>query len=273
MAAIREALLKYHLTSSCNCHGFQETFKSAYLSATMSRQGIQIVYEDADLLVVDKPSGVPVLPDRSKDALPDIRSTLEPLKGKLWVVHRIDRDTSGLLVLARNGEAHRHLNMQWEGRTVRKEYYAIVQGTPIESPAQIEVPILALPNKNFSTVDPAGKPAATLIKVEAAFRHYSLLRIRLLTGRRHQIRVHMAYAGNPLMVDPHYAAKEQFFLSEIKKKYKTSGEETPLINRLTLHATLLELEHPTRNQSVIVESPLPKDMAVVVKQLERWDAI
>jgi 23S rRNA pseudouridine1911/1915/1917 synthase len=239
----------------------------------MSKSGIQVIYEDDDYLVVDKPSGVPVLPDRSKDALPDIRSTLEPVKGKLWVVHRIDRDTSGLLVMARNAEAHRHLNMQWEGRTVRKEYYAIVQGTPLENPAQIEVPILALPNKNISTVDPAGKPAVTLIKVEASFRHYSLLRIRLLTGRRHQIRVHMAYAGNPLMVDALYAAKEQFFLSEIKKKYKSSGEEQPLINRLTLHATLLEFEHPTEQRSFMVESPLPKDMAVVVKQLERWDAI
>lgn len=229
------------------------------------------IYRDEDLIILDKPSGISVIPDRSDDELPSIRDRLIEKEGRIWIVHRLDKATSGLLVVARHAEAHRHLNRMFEEREVNKEYLAIVDGHPEEDPAEIAVPLLSHPHKNLVTVDPSGKPSATLIKTERAFGRTSLLRVRLLTGRKHQIRVHLAYLGNPLLVDPVYGRRNAFFLSEVKKKYKPSGEERPLIQRLTLHAASLSFIHPFKEVHMEWELPLPRDLQVTLKQLDKWD--
>lgn len=233
-----------------------------------------IRYADEDLLIVAKPPGIPVIPERGLTPEPSLQELLQQTEGRLWIVHRIDRDTSGLVLIARNAEAHRELSMQFEGHGVRKEYLAIVQGTPPEEAAQIDIPLRPHATKNIMIVDASGKPSTTLFKTLEAFKRHTYLRVKILTGRRHQIRVHMAYMGNPLLVDPVYGGKEAFFLSQIKRKYKTTeeGEERPLINRLTLHAETLEFIHPTSGQQLTFTEPLPADMEVVLKQLRKWDA-
>ncbi|HAE13829.1 MAG: RluA family pseudouridine synthase [Chitinophagales bacterium] len=231
-----------------------------------------VIYSDDDIILVNKPAGIPVIPERGKHPVPSLQEQLSAIHGKLWIVHRIDRDTSGLVVIAKTAEAHAHLSQQFEMHSIRKEYLALVYGVPAESPAQIDVPLKPHPTKNIMLVDGSGKPSTTLIKTEEAFRRHTLLRVRILTGRRHQIRVHLAYIGNPLLVDTVYGSADAFYLSAVKKGYKSVGEERPLISRLTLHATLLEFIHPASEEPVLIESPLPADMEVVCKQLRRWDS-
>lgn len=232
-----------------------------------------IRYADEDILLVAKPPGIPVIPERGLNPEPSLQEQLQLTEGKLWIVHRIDRDTSGLVLMARNAEAHRELSLQFEGHDVRKEYLAIVQGTPPEASAQIDVPLRPHATKNLMLVDNTGKPSITLFKTVEAFKRHTYLRLKILTGRRHQIRVHMAYIGNPLLVDPVYGGKDAFYLSQIKKRYKAADEnERPLISRLTLHAETLGFVHPSSKQELTFSEPLPADMEVVLKQLRKWDA-
>jgi RluA family pseudouridine synthase len=232
-----------------------------------------IRYADEDILIVAKPPGIPVIPERGVTPEPSLQEQLQLTEGRLWIVHRIDRDTSGLVLMARNAEAHRELSLQFEGHDVRKEYLAIVQGTPPEEAAQIDIPLRPHATKNLMLVDHSGKPSTTLFKTVESFRRHTYLRLKILTGRRHQIRVHMAYMGNPLLVDPVYGGKDAFYLSQIKKRYKVGEEERPLISRLTLHAETLGFLHPVTREDLLFTEPLPADLEVVLKQLRKWDAL
>jgi RluA family pseudouridine synthase len=237
----------------------------------MGKEGIKLLYEDNHILVVNKPSGIPVIPERGATPRPSVQEILQEEKGKLFIVHRIDKDTSGIIVMARSAESHKHLSAQFEAHTVGKEYLAIVQGSPLEESAQIDIPLMPHPSKNIMLVDLAGKPCTTLFKIEETFHRHTLLRVKILTGRRHQIRVHMAYMGNPLLIDPVYGNHAAFFLSQVKKKYKNNAEERPLMSRLTLHSELLEFIHPQTAETVSFRAALPNDMEVVLKQLRKWD--
>ncbi|MCB9020409.1 MAG: RluA family pseudouridine synthase, partial [Chitinophagales bacterium] len=129
-----------------------------------------VIYSDDDIILVNKPAGIPVIPERGKHPVPSLQEQLSAIHGKLWIVHRIDRDTSGLVVIAKTAEAHAHLSQQFEMHSIRKEYLALVYGVPAESPAQIDVPLKPHPTKNIMLVDGSGKPSTTLIKTEEAFR-------------------------------------------------------------------------------------------------------
>ena len=233
----------------------------------------EVIFEDDDMIVVSKPSGLTVIPDRIHPDRPTAQSILQRDYGKLFVVHRIDRGTSGVLCFARNEAAHRNLSLQFQNHTVKKVYRAIVKGRLKQKEGMVDAPIAE------NTVRPGtmlihkrGKDALTMYSVEEEFKHASLVKVEIKTGRTHQIRVHMASLGNPLLVDEVYAKAPAFFFSSIKRNYKqTDEEERPTIARLTLHAAALTLLHPVTGQEVTFESKLPKDMETVLKLLRRND--
>lgn len=233
----------------------------------------EILFEDPDLLVVNKPSGITVIPDRIHTDRETVQSLLEKKFGKLFVVHRIDRGTSGVLCFARNEAAHRNLSLQFQNHTVRKIYKAIVQGRMPEPVGSIDAPIAENRSRpGTMLISKSGKEALSLYKVEEEFRHATLLDVEIKTGRTHQIRVHMAHIGHPLLVDELYGNSPAFYFSTIKKGYKHTGdEEHPTIARLTLHASRLTLIHPSKNEEITFNAPLPKDMETVLKLLRKYD--
>ena len=234
----------------------------------------EVIFEDADLIVVLKPVGITVIPDRIHTERATVQSILEKEYGKLFVVHRIDKGTSGIMCFARNEAAHRNLSLQFQNHTVKKIYRAIVKGRMKQKEGIVDAPLAE------NTVRPGtmlihkrGKDAVSQYWVEEEFKHATLVKVEIKTGRTHQIRVHMASLGNPLLVDEVYAKAPGFFFSSIKKNYKqTDEEERPTIARLTLHASSLTLVHPTLGKEMTFETKLPKDMEVVLKLLRRYDS-
>jgi 23S rRNA pseudouridine955/2504/2580 synthase/23S rRNA pseudouridine1911/1915/1917 synthase len=232
-----------------------------------------VIYIDDDILIADKPSGLTVIPERFNTEKPSLQSTLEAKHGKLWVVHRLDRETTGIVCFARNEEAHKSLSKQFEGRDVQKIYKAVVSGRMEGEEGEIDSPIMERPNKlGTMMIHPKGKESLTLFSVEEQFRSCAVLNVEIKTGRTHQIRVHFASAGHPLLVDSIYSPNESFLLSSIKKKYKQSDEEErPVIARLTLHAYSLTLTHPKTGEQMQFTSPLPHDLDTLLKLLRKYD--
>lgn len=246
---------------------------------------VEILLEDADLLAVNKPAGMLTIPDRQgaeslrellarqKQVLLNFRERTHEGKTGLRIVHRLDRETSGVLVLAKHVEAQRTLSGQFFRREVEKSYLAIVRGSPAEDEGLVDVPLGPDPRTpgRMRVRPKAGKRSQTRWAVLERFRGISLLRCRPLTGRQHQIRVHMAHAGMPLLVDPLYGSAEAFFLSSVKRGYRRGldQEERPLIARLTLHAESLRFVHPISGEPVCVEAPPPKDFRATLAQLRK----
>lgn len=239
----------------------------------MKQPAPSVIYVDEHILIADKPSGITVIPERFNTEKPSVQSILEKEYGKLWVVHRIDRETTGVVAFARNEEAHRELSRQFEERDVHKLYKAIVSGRMEGDAGEIDSPIAEKPNKpGTMMIHPKGKEALTLFEVEEQFRTCALLNVEIKTGRTHQIRVHFASAGHPLLVDSIYGQHDKFLLSSVKKKYKqTDEEERPVISRLTLHASSLTIHHPATGDQVTYTSPLPHDLEALLKLLRKYD--
>jgi RluA family pseudouridine synthase len=231
-----------------------------------------IIYEDEALLVIAKPAGLLTLPDGYKPELPHVRGVLEPYYGPLWVVHRLDRETSGLLVLARTAEAHRSLNTQFEARSTGKVYHALVKGSPEWDELRVDLPLLPDGDREHRTVvdQRRGKPSATQLRVLERYQVYSLVEALPETGRTHQIRVHLASTGFPIVVDGVYGEGEALFLSSFKANYRPGkGEERPLLDRLGLHAWSLGIEHPVSGEIQNYQAPYPKDFGAAVNQLRK----
>lgn len=235
---------------------------------------IDTLYEDEDILIVNKPAGMLVVPDRFNAALPSLNKTMEKKAGqKVWVVHRLDRDTSGVLCFAKNEVAHRYLSILFQERDVNKYYAGLVTGIVVPDNGRIENFIAEHPaNNGKMIVARKGKIAVTDYKVAEQWPLYALMQFQIHTGRTHQIRVHMQSIGHPLVCDPLYGDGKPFMLSDIKRKYRMSEkdeEERPLLSRLALHAYKLEF-YKEDGTAVVAEAPLPKDMAACVKQLNKW---
>lgn len=235
---------------------------------------IEILYQDDDMLMVNKPAGILVIPDRFNSDLPSLNRLLESKLGqRIWVVHRLDRDTSGVMCFAKNEETHRYLSQLFEAHDVGKFYAGIVMGRVIPEEGRIEAPIIEHPTqKGKMTTARKGKASITDYKVVEQWALHSLVQFQIHTGRTHQIRVHMQSIGHPIVCDELYGDGKPFLLSAIKKKFKLSEKEEterPLMSRLGLHAYRLMLHKPD-GTLVDVEAPLPKDMAACVNQLNKW---
>jgi 23S rRNA pseudouridine955/2504/2580 synthase/23S rRNA pseudouridine1911/1915/1917 synthase len=237
---------------------------------------LDILHEDDDLLVVIKPAGLLTIPDRAgnKDSL---LGALQHKYGTVFTVHRLDRETSGVLCFARNEAAHRNLSLQFEHHTTDKFYYALVDGVLHHEEGEIDKPIgehPAIPGKMI--VSAQGKPSLTFYRVLERFKRFTLAEALIKTGRTHQIRVHFQSIGYPLAVDALYGRRSGFRLSEIKgKTYRTgkfSEEERPLMERTSLHAARLRLDHPVSGERLEFKAELPKDFNAVLAQLRKWGA-
>lgn len=249
---------------------------------------LNILYEDNDLLVIDKPAGLLVIPDRWDASKPTVvklaraylntqaaaAGTIVAEPPRIWVVHRLDRDTSGVLILAKTDRVHAALSQQFERRTVLKTYLALVSGQGIRAEGVIRLPIGPHPQRPgmMAIQRGRGKSAITRYAAVERFRGYTLLDVRPQTGRSHQIRVHVQAIGHPLAIDPLYGSSEPLLLSALKPSYrpKAGAVEHPLMVRLTLHAQALELIHPTRGDMCTWVAPLPKDFAAVLRNLRRY---
>lgn len=234
----------------------------------------ELLYEDECLIVVGKPAGLLTIPDRmgNKDSL---LGMLEKKYGKVFVVHRLDRETSGVLCFARTEQAHRHLSMQFERHTTDKFYFALIDGVLHHEEGEIDKPIGEHPTAaGKMTVTNSGKPSLTFYRVAERFKRYTLAEVLIKTGRTHQIRVHFQSIGYSLAVDALYGRRAAFYLSEIKgKSYKSgkhSEEERPLMERTSLHAARLRLDHPVTGERMEFIAELPKDFAAMLSQLRKW---
>jgi RluA family pseudouridine synthase len=233
-----------------------------------------ILFEDDVLVAFDKPSGLLVAPDRWDKEQEDLmRLVHERLSADYFNAHRLDRDTSGVLVCGKTAEAVRRLTELFESHQVAKEYAALTRGVPPEVRGVIDAPLAPdarQPGRMRVAGD--GKPAETGYEVlERWGASYAHVRLTPQTGRTHQIRVHLAHVGAPVLADPLYGDGRGLFLSEFKRDYRrTAHEERPLIGRLALHAERLTFPHPATGQSLAIVSPVPKDFQVALKYLRRY---
>ncbi|MCE5256111.1 MAG: RluA family pseudouridine synthase [Spirochaetaceae bacterium] len=230
------------------------------------------IYSDTSIVVVQKPSGWLAIPDRYDPNAPVVLNALEKEFGRLFVVHRLDKDTSGLLVYARTAEAHRTLSEQFASRSVEKRYLAIVRGVPEEDEWVCDKPLLADADRFHHTVIDAkkGKPAFSRFVVRERYRDYSLVEVLPETGRTHQIRVHAAATGYPILADPLYGDGKPLLLSHLKRGWKGDVfEEKPLMGRTALHAEWIRFIHPGSGQTEEFSAPLPKDFSATVSQLRK----
>ncbi len=236
---------------------------------------LDIIYQDDQIVVVNKPAELLTIPDRHDATKPSLYGELNKIFGKVFIVHRLDRETSGILVFALNEDAHRDLSMQFENKETRKVYLAILDGSMHADDGEINKPIAehtSVPGR--MVVAKRGKESLTLFKVIERFKHFTLVEADIRTGRTHQIRVHFQSISYPLAVDTLYGRRDKLVASDIKKaKFhvgKFTEEVQPLMSRTTLHAFRLQLRHPLSNETMTFETELPKDFKAVLNQLRKW---
>ena len=231
-----------------------------------------IIFENEDFVAVNKAAGMLSIPDREGKE-PSLKGWLKEKYGSIFTVHRLDRDTSGLIVFAKNEVSHKFLSMAFEERSVEKIYAGIVQGTLAQQQGSIDAPLMESPaRKGFMIVNKKGKASLTDYEVQESLGLYSLVQFRLHTGRTHQIRVHMQSLGHPLVCDELYGDARPVLISSFKKKFKLSRseeEERPILQRLALHSQLLYFKDE-KGVFHTLEAPLPKDMRAMLQQLRKW---
>jgi 23S rRNA pseudouridine1911/1915/1917 synthase len=236
--------------------------------------GSEIVSEDDQILVLNKPHGLLVLPDRFRHELPNLYGILQEELGKIFVVHWIDKETSGIIVFAKTAEAHAAMSAQFEKRLVEKTYSGIALGAPASEEGEIDLPLEEIPrNPGVMRVNrKSGKEAITRYKVVERFQGYSFLELSPKTDWMHQIRAHLKSLGTPLIADKLYGDGRGFYLSDIKHGYKSTGDEKPLLDRTALHADVISLTHPQTVEHVSFSAALPKDMISVLRYLRKFKA-
>jgi RluA family pseudouridine synthase len=223
------------------------------IPSALSSDKIPVLWVDDALLVIDKPSGLLSLPDGFDASLPYLQSCLEPEFGKLWIVHRLDRETSGVLVLARSAEAHHLLNDQFSGRLVKKIYHAITIGAPSWEETQAESPLRKNGDRQHRTVIDFryGKPASTGLRVLEVFPSAALIEASPHTGYTHQIRAHLTSLGLPLLGDRLYTLPAA--------GHALTSPADGIIDRVALHALEIHFIHPITHQEMDFSAPYPPD--------------
>jgi 23S rRNA pseudouridine1911/1915/1917 synthase len=233
-----------------------------------------IIFQDEHIIVANKPPQLLSIPDRFDALKPSLSADLTVLFGKIFIVHRLDRETSGIIVFAKTEEAHRHLSIQFENHETQKVYLALVDGVMHQDEGEIDRPIAehpTIPGKMM--VAKKGKESFTLYTVIERFKHFTLVEADIRTGRTHQIRVHFQSLGYPLAVDALYGRREALFGRDIKNKFKVgkfTEEELPLMKRISLHSHRLTFKHPLSNEYMSFETELPKDFRATINQLRKW---
>ncbi len=230
-----------------------------------------IVFENDDYILINKPPRVASLDERTPDkGGQSILRLAKAYHADAQLGHRLDKETSGILAIAKNPEAYRHLAMQFEHREVAKRYHAVVNGLHDFDGISVYLPISPVKDGTAVRIDrEKGKVAETIFNTLKAYRRHTLVECMPITGRMHQIRVHLMCLKAPIVNDPTYGG-EPIFLSQIKRKFnlKKDTEELPLIQRVALHAHSLTF-NLLNGESATFVAPYPKDFDTVVKQLEK----
>jgi RluA family pseudouridine synthase len=232
---------------------------------------VPIIWRDEDLLVINKPAGLLSLPDGYNPALPHIKGVLSPEYGPLWIVHRLDRQTSGVMMVARNAHAHRQLNIQFQEHQVRKIYHAVVLGFPQWEQKIVNLPLRVDGDRQHRTVidNIKGATAATKMRLIERFDSCCLIEASPETGRRHQIRAHLAAIGLPIMGDELYGKSQQVRLNQANNSSGVNQRSTQLaMPRLALHAWSIELTHPGSLQLLLFRAPYPIDIINLLDQIK-----
>jgi len=233
---------------------------------------LAILHEDELFVVIDKPPRLVVHPSRGHRTgtlanalvhhfvrLSDPGDPLRP-----GILHRLDRDTSGVIVVAKDTFAHLRLARQWEDRTVAKEYLALVEGAPDLDAGEVDLAIARHPrHRERMAVDPAGRAAMTRWRVQRRFAGFTLVECHPRTGRTHQIRVHLHALACPILCDALYGRRERVTASELAGRSPVEGEP-PVLDRQALHAHAIELDHPATGKRMRFEAPLPHDFAAAL---------
>lgn len=232
---------------------------------------LTVLFENDAFIAISKPAGMLSIPAQNTPTAEALVSRVsKQLGSKAWVVHRLDRDTTGVIIFAKTAEAHSAISQQFEHGEVRKIYQALVEGTLEEPEGTVNHPI--------SMVDRAvelnrhGKEALTRYRVIERFRAFSFVELYPETGRRHQIRLHMLAIGHPLAVDADYGDRTQLMLSDFKRNYKPGRHERPLLDRLSLHAASLTVTDPHSGETLTITAPLPPDFELTLKQLRKYNS-
>lgn len=224
---------------------------------------LNIIYEDNDIIVINKPKGMVVHPGNGNPDNTLVNAVLAHCKGSLsgiggeirpGIVHRIDKDTSGLIIVAKNDKSHINLSEQIKNHEVTKIYTALVKGNISEDEATIDMPIgRDKKDRKKMSVTREGKEAVSHIKVVKRYGNYTLIRVKIDTGRTHQIRVHMAKIGHPVVGDEVYSSG--------KNEFGVKGQ--------MLHSTILKFKHPISGKEIMLEAPLPQYFEDVLSKLDK----
>jgi len=239
---------------------------------------IEVLFEDGDVLAVNKPAGLGVVPDPQSHEARFLNGVLYYVQResalpceRIHVVHRLDKETSGVLLLAKNVAAARHLSERFERREVAKEYLAVVLGEVAAEEGEVDLPIAQGTRGRMRLRARHGRPALSRYRVVERFRGFTLVEVRPLTGRQHQVRLHLSGIGHPLAVDPAYGGREALYLSELKPGYRKKEDrpEPPLMARLTLHARRIEVALAD-GTPLAAEAPLPADFERLLRILRKY---
>lgn len=225
-----------------------------------------ILFENEDYLVINKPPYLSTLDDRHEaQNILDLARQYTP---DAQVCHRLDKETSGCLVIAKHQDAYRNIAIQFEDRKVSKIYHAVVEGIHEYSDELVDRNIHAT-NKGIAKITKEGKPAQTIFNTLRTYFSHSLVECKPITGRLHQIRVHLAYLKSPICGDETYGGKP-LYLSALKRRFnlKKGTDELPIMQRVSLHAYSIGFEGLS-GEKIEVQAPYPKDFEVLVRQLEK----
>lgn len=254
-----------------------------------------VIYEDGHIIAVNKAAGIAVSADRWDDSKERLDKALEaflnekaigsapaePIVHRLYIVHRIDRDTSGVVVFAKDEETHKALSRAFEDRQVKKRYYAVVHGRPAWKETVCDLPLVPNGNKQHHTIIDKyqGKKSLTRFCLLGNAGNYSVVEALPETGRTHQIRVHLSSLGHPVVCDPLYGSSKPVLLSSFKRSWRGDPfDEKPLLTRLGLHAAKLVLpaygnsaadDETAEGGGRTLTAPLSRDMAALIKQMEK----
>ncbi|MEW5995125.1 MAG: RluA family pseudouridine synthase, partial [Candidatus Zixiibacteriota bacterium] len=240
---------------------------------------LKIVYEDDQVVVVDKPAGLVVHPapgHYSGTLVNALIHHFESLAGgsaieRPGIVHRLDKDTAGLILVARTDSAYQKLQQQMQRREIKRTYLALICGHVKEKEGVIELPIgrSHRDRKKMAVTQVSGREAVTRYRLRERFRTYDLLEVDLLTGRTHQIRVHFSHLGHPIFGDPEYGGREKWHRGAFGPERQFASRLLQLIDRQALHAAKLTFTHPATGRKITLESELPDDFAKVLEQLRQ----
>ncbi|WP_033566007.1 RluA family pseudouridine synthase [Sphingobacterium sp. SYP-B4668] len=230
-----------------------------------------IIHEDDNIIVINKPPFIASLDEREGGEV-NILRLAKKYFAEAQICHRLDKETSGILLIAKNPETYRLISIEFEKRRVDKIYHAVIEGTHVFNDLKVDLPILNQGNKNVSIDRYNGKAAETIFNSIQYFKHYTLVECKPITGRMHQIRIHLATQHAAIVGDDMYRGKP-VYLSQIKKRGFTLSkdeDEQPIMKRFALHSK--KVTFTIDQKQYTFEAPYPKDFAILVKQLEKFDA-